>query len=254
MSLLHAEYLKLTRRKFYPVMLVILLLLVAFSAFFLLLFGQIFPELGDEIPVLEKPEAFGIGAQQVAAQTWFPLILAVVLLGSELGSTVWATSLTRNPSKFRHVLSRLLVFALASWLAYALGTALWAVFAHFGAGGFGAPDFEQWVAIGWRLGVAAVVWSALGLAAVAVLRSVGPAIGAVLAFYFVDQMLGLWQTYERVSLTAATNGLFGQILEGWYGAFVPGASLSVGRALTIIGAWTLFAFVLTWWGLARRDA
>lgn len=254
MSLVHAEYLKLSRRKFYPIMLVILAALVVFTAFFLLLFGQLFPEFAEDVPVLAKPEAFVVGAQQVAAQTWFPLIIAAVILGGDLGSTVWATSLTRASSVVRHVVSRLIVFTIASWVAFVLGTGIWALMTHFWAEGAGSPAIGDWLGIIWRLSVVAAVWSAMGMAAVALLRSVGPAIGAVLAFYFVEQLLGLWPRYAEVSLTAATNGIFGVYLDGWLGAFVPGAGMTVTRSLVVIGSWTALALVLTWWGLRRRDA
>lgn len=254
MSLVHAEYLKLSRRKFFPIMLIILFVLVLFSAFFLISFGQLWPDLANEVPVLGKPDAFVIGAQQVAAQTWFPLIVATVILGGDLASTVWATSLTREPSVIRHVGSRLLVFSIASWLAYILATGAWALYTHIWAPGRGGLELGEWLGVTWRLGVGAAVWTALGLAAVALLRQVGPAIGAVLAFYFVEQLLGLWPTYAEISLTAATNGLFGVYLDGWLGEFVPGAGMSVARALTVIGGWTVFALGLTWWGLRRRDA
>ena len=93
MSLLHAEYLKLSRRRLYYTMVIILAALVGLLAFFLLIFAQIAPELAEDVPLLRKPVAYIFGAQQVAGQTWFPLILAVVMLGSEFGSTVWATAL-----------------------------------------------------------------------------------------------------------------------------------------------------------------
>ena len=103
MSLVHAEYLKISRRKLYPVMVAILALLVGLTAFFLLIFGQLAPGLADDVPVLSKPDAYLIGAQQVAGQTWFPLILAVVLTGAELSTTVWATTLTRDSRKPAHI-------------------------------------------------------------------------------------------------------------------------------------------------------
>ena len=72
--------------------------------------------------MLTKPDAFLIGAQQVVGQTWFPMILAVVLIGADLSSTVWATSLTRDSSKPAHIGARLLVIRVASWVAMLLGS------------------------------------------------------------------------------------------------------------------------------------
>ena len=45
------------------------------------------------------------------------------MMGSELGSTVWATSLTRDPSKSAHIGARFLVIAVASLVGDAAGIA-----------------------------------------------------------------------------------------------------------------------------------
>jgi hypothetical protein len=254
MSLLHAEYLKLSRRKLYPVMVLILFVLVALTGFVLMAFGQIAPDLAGDLPVLRKPSAYIIGAQQVAGQTWFPMILAAVILGGELGSTVWATSLTREPSVLGHVVSRLAVFTVAGWLAFVLSTGIWAVMTYFIAPGSGGPGVVDWLEMGWRLGLVSLVWSALGLAAVALLRSVGPAIGAVLAFSFVEAILGLWRPYGNVSVTAATTGLFGSPLDGWFGSLIPGAGQTTLHSVVVISSWAAAGLALTWWGLHRRDA
>jgi hypothetical protein len=254
MSLVHAEYLKVTRRKLYPGMLLILAVLIGVVAFFLMVFAQVVPEAARDVPVLEKPGAYLIGAQQVASQTWFPLILAVVVLGGEMGSTVWATSLTRDSRKTRHILARLLVFTLASWLAFLIGTGIWSGIAALAAEGSGAPEIGEWVGVVWRMGLIALAWTSLGLGAISVLRSLGPAIGAVLAFSFGESILALWGPYENVSLSAATSGLFRTAMEGFVGVFLPGVGMSVAQSIGIILGWTLFGLILTWWGVQRRDA
>ena len=254
MSLVRAEYLKLSRRKLYPLMIVILFVLVALTAFFLLIFGQIAPELAEEVPVLTKPDAYVIGTQQVAGQTWFPLILAVVLLGGELGSTVWATSLTRESSVIRHVVARVAILTVSSWLAFVLGTALWAGVTYFAAPGDGGPSLADWLGLVGKVGLVALVWSSLGLAAVSLLRSVGPAIGVVLAFSFLESILAFWGPYENVSVTAATSGLFGSSIGGFMGPLIPGGDLSITHSITVLVGWALLGLGLTWWGLRRRDA
>jgi len=253
-SLVHAEYLKLSRRKLYPVMVLILGFLVALTAFFLLIFGQIAPDLAQDVPVLTKPDAYLVGAQQVAGQTWFPLILAVVLIGADLSSTVWATSLTRNPSKPAHIGARLLVVGAASWFAMLLGTAGWAAVVAIASPGEGGPSITEWLDVAWKVGLIEVAWVALGLGAIAMLRSVGPAIGAVIAFSFAEGLLAIWAPYQNVSLSAATNGLFDVDIGGAFGPFVPGGDLSQIHAVAIILGWTLLGLGLTWWGLQRRDA
>ena len=254
MSLVHAEYLKISRRKLYPVMVLILAVLVGLTAFFLLIFGQLAPDLAEGVPVLDKPEAYLVGAAQVAGQTWFPLILAVVLIGAELSNTVWATTLTRDSRKPAHIGSRLLVISVASWVAMLLGTLGWAAVVFFASPGEGGPSVTDWLGVVWKVGVIQVAWVALGLGAVAMLRSVGPAIGAVLAFSFGESILALWAPYQNVSLSAATAALFQVNFGEELGPFVPGGDLSLPHAVAIIAGWTLLGLLLTWWGLQRRDA
>ena len=100
MSLVHAEYLKISRRKLYPVMVLILGLLVGLLAFFLLIFGKLAPGSADgRSRSSPNPMPIWSGPSRWLGQTWFPMILAVVFIGAELASTVWATSLTRDPRK-----------------------------------------------------------------------------------------------------------------------------------------------------------
>lgn len=254
MSLLHAEYLKVSRRKLYPVMVAILGFLILLTAFFLIVFGQIAPGLAEDVPVLEKPESYLIGAQQVTGQTWFPMILAVVVLGGEFATTVWATSLTRDSRKINHVLARLVVFSIAGLVAFLIATGIWAVVTFLGAPGDGSPEVGEWVGLLWRAAVISVAWTSLGLGAVSMLRSVGPAIGVVLAFSFGESILALWAPYENVSLTAATTGLYDFVFGGGFESLIPGSDLSRAHALAIIAGWTLLGLTLTWWGLQRRDA
>jgi ABC-type transport system involved in multi-copper enzyme maturation permease subunit len=256
MSLLHAEYLKLSRRRLYLVMVLILAALVGLLAGLFLVFPQIAPDLAAEgdLPIIEKPAAYLFGAQQVAGQTWFPLILAVVMLGSEFGSTVWATALTRDSRRIPQLSARFLVLAVASWLAITLGIAGWAVvtaLAGTGEGGLGTGD---WLGLVWKVGLIELAWTAIGLGAVAMLRSVGPAIGAALAFFFVDSLLILWSPYQNISLSAATTALFQITIPGDFGQFFGGGALSLGHSVVIMLGWTAIGLFLSWWGLHRRDA
>ena len=254
MSLVHAEYLKLSRRRLYPVMILILGGLVGLTAFLLLIFGQIAPEVAAGVPILEKPEAYAVGAQQVAGQTWFPVILAVVMLGGELSTTVWATSLTSDARRWAHIGARLLILVVASWLAMVLAIGGWAAVTFFAAPGEGAPGLVEWMGITWRAGIIQLAWVSIGLGAVSMLRSVGPAIGVALALALGEGILALWRPYGNVSLSAATSGLFDVELGGDLGDFIPGAGLGLGHAVIIIVGWTLLGVALTWWGLQRRDA
>lgn len=256
MSLVHAEYLKLSRRKLYPTMVVILAVLVGLIAFIFLIFGQLLPDLAEDLPVLEKPEAYIFGAQQVAGQTWFPLVLAVVMLGGEFGNTVWATALTRDSRRLNQISSRFVVLLIASWVAFILGIIGWAIVVFFVSPGTGGLDVVGWLEVTWKVGLIALAWTSVGLAAVALLRSVGPAIGAALAISFIDPLLGLWGPYENVSISASTTALFPVLPAGSAGfeSLIPGADLSTTHAILVMIGWSLAGFVLTWWGLQRRDA
>ncbi len=254
MSLLHAEYLKLSRRRLYYTMVIILAALVGLLAFFLLIFAQIAPELAEDVPLLRKPVAYIFGAQQVAGQTWFPLILAVVMLGSEFGSTVWATALTRDPRRVSQISARFVVLAVASLLAITAGIAGWSMVTAIAVPGEGGPGVDEWLNLAWKVGLIELAWTAIGLGAVAQLRSVGPAIGAALALYFIDPILGLWGPWETVSLSAASSALFQIDIPGGIGAFVPGTDLSLAHAVAVMLGWTALGLFLTWWGLHRRDA
>lgn len=254
MSLLTAEYRKITRRKLFPGMTLVLLVFVGLGAFFLIVFGEIAPEIADDLPVLEKPEVYEIGAQQAATQTWFPLILAVVLLGGELSTTVWATVLTRDSRKVRHILARFFTYSVATVIAFVVAFGLWVVVAFVFSPGEGFMSGEDLIGVLWKSALIALAWTSLGTGAVAILRSVGPAIGAGLAVYFAESFLTLWGPWENVSLTAASTGLFTVDFGGGFAGFVPGGGLPLWHQLAILAGWTLLGLGLTWWGLQRRDA
>jgi hypothetical protein len=255
-GLIKAEITKLTGRKLYPVMILILGALVGLAAFFLLIFGQLNEgAVSEGLPLVKKPEAYMLGVQQVVGQTWFPLILAVVILGAELASTIWATSLTRESSKVKHVGARLAVFTVASWVAMLIGIAFWAVVTGLFAEGEGGLSVGQWFEVSWKTAFTQVAWVALGLGFVSLLRSVGPAIGAVLAISFGESLLSLWRPYQNISLTGASTAIFGDVaLPGAAAEIFGTQSISVLQAILIIVGWTIVGLLLTWWGLNRRDA
>ena len=165
MSLLTAEYRKITRRKFFPGMTLVLLVFVGLGAFFLIVFGEIAPEIAEDLPVLEKPEVYEVGAQQAATQTWFPLILAVVLLGGELSTTVWATALTRESRKVRHILSRFLTYSVATLIAFLVAFALWVVVALIFSPGEGFMPGEDLIGVVLKSAVIALARTYLGTGA-----------------------------------------------------------------------------------------
>ena len=66
MNLLRAEFRKITHRKLVPIMILLLVVFVGLAAFFLVVFPQISPEAAEQIPRIEKPLVYVLGAQQAA--------------------------------------------------------------------------------------------------------------------------------------------------------------------------------------------
>lgn len=254
MSLLRSEYRKITRRLLFPGMMLILLVFVGLGAFFLIVFPQIAPDFAEGLPIMGKPQVYEVGAQQAMTQAWFPLILAVVLMGGELSTTVWATSLARESRKINQVLSRLFTYTLATLVAFLVAFGLWVLLALFVSPGEGFMESGDVIGVVWKGAAIALAWTALGTGAVSLLRSIGPAIGVGLAIYFAEGFLALWDPWENVSLTAATTGLFNVEFGGLFGGFIPGLGLPLWHMLAILAGWTLLGLALTWWGLQRRDA
>jgi hypothetical protein len=255
-SLLHAEYVKITRRKLYPIMLALLALLMGFIA---VLFYVILPALPDSAQAgapPPRPEAFVYGAVQVAGQAWwFAVILATTLLGGEVAGTVWATGLTRDARKSAHIASRFAVFTTATWLAFIVGTAVWSVVTLFAAEGSGSPEAGEWLSLLWKFAVIAGSWTSIGMGAVALTRSIGAAMGIALGISFVDSIIAPFvSAYENFSLTAASNGIFAVGSDDPFAEFIPGGDMSTTHALLVMAGWTLLGLGLTWWGLQRRDA
>ncbi len=255
-GLIKAEVVKLTGRKLFPTMVLILAAFTALAAFFLMVFGQINEAAVSEgLPLITKPEAYILGIQQVIGQTWFPLILAVVVLGGELASTIWATGLTRESSKAKHVTARLAVLTVASWLGMLIAIGVWALITALLAEGSGGLDPGGWLEVVAKTGLTQVAWVGLGLGFVSLLRSMGPAIGAVLALSFGEGLLGLWRPYQNVSLTGASTSIFGSVrIPGAGGDIFGTGSIGVWHSVAIIAGWTGLGLLLTWWGLTRRDA
>ncbi|MEA1902612.1 MAG: hypothetical protein U9N56_03710 [Actinomycetota bacterium] len=257
MSLLHAEYLKVTRRKLFPTMLALLGFLMAFVG---VLFYVILPALpesqggGGLVP--QRPGAFIFGAQQVAGQAWwFAVILATAVLGGEMASTVWATSLTRDSRKVGHIGSRFLVFTVASWLAFLAGTAVWAAITWVFAEGSGSPELSEWLGLLWKFILISGAWTSVGLGAVAMTRSIALAMGIALGVSFVDSIVAPFvDLYEQISLTAASNGIFDVGGDGPFSSLIPGGDMSTTQAISVLAGWAAVGLVLTWWGLQRRDA
>lgn len=259
MSLVHAEYLKVSRRKMYPIMVGILVFLMGFfDILFFVLLPNIPDAFGDagvgDLP--QRPEAFIFGAQQVAGQAWwFAVILATAILGGELASTIWATSLTRDSRMSIHIGARFLVFTIASTIAFLLGTLTWAVVIYAFADGSGGLSIGEWLSLIWKFGAIAAGWTALGLGAVGLSRSIAVGMGAVLGFAFADSLIAPFvDAYEQISLSAASNGIFEVGGDLPFSGFIPGAGMSTFHALAVIAGWAIVGLLLTYWGLQRRDA
>jgi hypothetical protein len=250
MGLVQAEILKVSKRRVFWVMLIILLVLTAFTALIFL----VAPRFADDLPLrVEKPQAYLLGAQQVAGQTWFPLILAAMLLGGEVASTAWASALTRESRRARHLLARLGVTTVGSWAAMLVAVGAFSIAVAILADGSGSLDGGEWWGIVWKTGLIQLTWVAIGLAAAAWLRSVGPAIAAGLAFNFIDQLAALWEPYRRISYSINSSALLGPLGVTGIGDIL-GETPPTGQALAVVLGWTVVAIAAAWAGLQFRDA
>lgn len=252
LGLLRAEITKTFRRRTFWVLTVVLtvLTLLLVGIFFLL------PNVVDDagIPLIGKPDAYIFGASQVLGQTWFPLILATMALAGELATSAWSTALTRNSRRGQHLVARVLTTSFAAWVAALIAIGVFSIAAYFLAEGTGELDAAGWWDIIWKSLLAQFTWISLGLAFSAWLRSVGPAIGAALAFMFIDGLLILWSGWREVSLSIHNTALMGPLVfDGGFGQIL-GEMPSFRRGLAVTVAWAVAALLIAWAGLKYRDA
>lgn len=254
-GLLAAETLKVVKRRVYWIMLAILAAIVGLTAvIFLVVLPDAMPNGMPDLGVSTKPEAYVFGASQVMGQTWFPAILAVVLLGGEMSTTVWASALTRESRRWRHLLAKVAVVTAASWLAALAALALWSVVTAVVAEGSGAPGVAEWAGLVLKLLLVQLTWVALGLGATALLRAMGPALGAVLGFSFLEGVLALWEPWREVTLSGASGRLIEQTsaLTGGVG-FGAVVDMSFGQAVAVVAGWAVAGAALAVLGLGVRD-
>jgi hypothetical protein len=252
-GLLRAELIKLVKRRTYWVLILVLAVLTGLLAVVFLILPRLIESGIEELPVFEKPEAYLFGAQQVLGQTWFPLILAVMLLAGELATSAWATALTRNSNRGQHLVAKLALATGGAWVAMLAAVGGLGVVTYFLAEGSGFVSAGEVGDLVWKSLLVMFTWVSLGFAASAWLRSVGPAIGAVLAFSFGESLLSLWGGWRQVSLSIHTSALLGE-LESFGGlGGVLGEPPSFGRALTVVVVWAVLAVIAAWAGLQFRD-
>ena len=255
-GLLRAEWIKLSRRWVFRVMSLILLVVTAMTAVIILVVPKVSPGAIEGLTELSRRDATVVGIQTVLGQTWFPLILAVVMLGSEVRSTAWASALTRESRRGLHVAARLITLTAAAWAAALVAIVGWEIVAATYTEGDRAFGISGWVGIVWKTAIVQVTWVALGLGAIALLRSTGVAIGAVVAYSFLEGLLALWKPYGEIALSSASNSLVGQVVADVSGGFgVSGADpMAFAQAVTVVGAWAVLGGAIAWAGLALREA
>ncbi|CAN5821951.1 hypothetical protein BH18ACT6_BH18ACT6_07220 [soil metagenome] len=249
-GLIAAEITKTFKRRTFWVLTTVLALLTAFLAGIFFFLPRV---VDDGFPTIAKPEIYIFGAAQVLGQTWFPLILSAMALAGELATSAWATALTRNSRRGQHLVARLITSTISAWLAMIFAIALFSVAAYFFATGSGAPTVEEWLGVAWKALLVQFTWVGLGLAFSAWLRSVGPAIGAAIAFSFIEGLLLLWSGWRPVSLSLATSAILGELDAGGF-APIFGELPAFRTALFTALAWAVGAALLAWAGLRFRDA
>lgn len=251
-GLIRAELVKLFKRRTFYVLVIVLGLLTGLLAAIFFLLPRALPDQAD-FPQIGKPEAYLFGAQQVLGQTWFPLILSAMFLAGELATSAWATTLTRNAKRWQHLVARLLTTTGASWAAMLAAIGGFSLIALFLATGTGSLEVGEWWGITWKALLVVFTWVALGMAASAWLRGVGPAIGAALAFSFGEGILAIWEGWRNISLSIHTSALLGSLEIGGFGGIL-GEAPSFGKALAVVLGWCVASILAAWAGLQLRDA
>ncbi len=253
-GLLRAELVKLAKRRLYWVMLFIFAAVMGLVAVLLLVLPSVSPDALQGLPVIEKPDAYAFGAAQAIGQTWFPVVLAVVLLGGETGSSVWSFALTLESRRWRHLLAKTTVTTLAAWVANLAAIGGWSAVAAIAARGTGTLAGSEWLGVALKTGLIEFTWVGIGFGAVGLFRSIGPAIGFSLAFSFGEGILALWRPWQRISLSSASSRLFGD-----FGEFTAGIGIGFsqpmpfGRAVVVVAGWALVGVCLAIFGLQIRD-
>ncbi|HEY5578411.1 MAG TPA: hypothetical protein VIL12_01840 [Acidimicrobiia bacterium] len=252
-GLLRAEGIKVTGRKLVWVLAGIVVVLSAIGAFFQFAAADLIdvPDL-QLLEVPRKPEAFLYGFSNAAGSSWLPVILGAVLLGTEFGKGTWAISLTWESRRWRHLLAKLVALSTAATALALVGVVIWAVFAAGLAEGDGAPSLFELIGAATKLAYIEVVWVAFGLAAAALVRSTGLAVGLALGFTFVEQLLFILPSYQRLSISGATTGIFGLELPAIVGQ--PLAVPGVGASVLILAGWGVVSGFAAWAALTYRDA
>ncbi len=255
-GLLRAEWIKLRRRWVYRVLVLVLLALTGISAGLLLVVPEVAPDAIEGLPRLSRGDATIVGVQTVLGQTWFPLILAVVMLGSEVTSTSWASALAREPRRLRHLTARLIVLSAAAWAAALAAIAGWEVLAAAYTDGPASFGVSDWVGVALKTAIVQGTWVALGLGAVALLRSTGVAIGVAVAYSFVEGLLALWRPYGEIALSGASSSLIGQTVADVSGGFgVTSADpMSFFQAVLVVAVWAVLGWAMAMIGLIYREA
>lgn len=251
-GLIRAETIKIAGRKLWWIMTVILAVLMAGTAFVFTVLPRVAGEELQGMEAIHKPEAFLFGAAQALSQTWFPLVFAAILLAGETGSSVWASSLTRESRRWMHLAAKVIVTSVASTLAMAVGIVAWSVVTAIFAEGAGAPGVAEWLGVAWKTGLTQVTWVGLAFGMVALFRSMGPAIGVAIGFSFLDGILSLWEPWTEVSLSIASGRLIQDLGEAT-GPFMSPVSMGFGQAMAVVLAWTGLGLVLALIGLEVRD-
>ncbi len=252
-ALLSAEVIKLTKRKMPWVLGGILVFLTALGAFLQYAAADLFDSADLEVlAVPDKPEAYLYGFLNAAGNTWVPVILAVVMLGYEFSKGTWGISLTWDASRSRHLMAKLAVLTGGATVLALLGVVVWMGFSAAMAEGAGFVSVAELVLATGELVFVQATWVAVGLAAVALIRSTGLAVGLAVGLTFVEQLLALWPAYQDYSIGGATSGIFDLQLPVVVGN--PLVLPDPGRSAMILLIWGVVSLGVAWAAVTYRDA
>ncbi len=252
-GLIRAESLKLFKRAPFWVMLAVLLFFVGVSGLVLVAGPRLLPDVFGEIPEVPREQLFTLGLQTTLGQTWFPGLLAAVMVGGEVGTSIWPAALTLEARRWWHVLAKLVVLTVGAILAVVVAMAVWAAMIVVIVEGAGGPSASEWLSILWKSVVIQLTWVALGIGAVGLFRSIGPAVGTVIGISILESFLALWPPWQNVSISLNQTALLGDVANLGGGLGPAFGEISVARAAVVVLAWAVVALLAAITGLAARD-
>lgn len=244
--LIRVEMRKILKRRFSWIMLGVLLLISGLSA--LLVATQIdFTISGSSSGGVTGSDEYIFGFDNLRLHFWYPLVIAVVIMGGDVASGALAAGLTRVPNRLTHLWSRILVYGSTVWIDLMVALGLWFLIIKIFEPEVPFISAGEFMAGFWRFGFTTFFWVILTVATVAVMRSTGGAVGAVMGFWIFELFVtATWEAFQRFSVSQNT-ALLNLASE------FDSSQNSVPEAVLALSGWMVAFLIIGIFGMYARD-